>query len=198
MATKEQAGKSLADLAASRTAETDPDKIGQVIQASGHNFLTSTLPKYEEAVHGQVNGAMNGVETPIDSLLDRVLAIAGKGGEMASAISRLSPNIGAALRGSLAKFIPPEGEAEATGEALPKALPEADTPPTPVPTWQDVKQFRSALGEAKSNPMVLRDFGEQNLDSPLPSHDGGFAAGGRGPRRRGRMGSREFDLPPPA
>ena len=163
MATKEEAGKSLADLAAKRTAETDPDKIGQVIQAAGHNFLTSTLPKYEDTVHSTVNGAMNGVETPIDSLLDRVASIAGKGGEMASAISRLSPNIGAALKSSLAKFLPPEeGEAPV---GLPKALPEAEAASPPVPTWQDVKQFRSALGEAKANPMVLRDFGEQNLDS---------------------------------
>ena len=153
-----QARAALAASAAKRTSSTEPDPIGQVVQAQGRNFLSATLPSAENEAWGPVNELMAGEPTPLEAFADRAQRIAGRGGELKDLVARFAPNIGKVLGPGL--------------EAL-----------EGVPSWGDVRELRSAIGEAKGNPQVLRDIGEQNLDSlyQAATEDLRSAAAAKGP-----------------
>ncbi len=143
----------LTSLADKRGNSPDLDSAGRIVQQQARNWLTTELPKREAAAWAPVDAAIPGTTpTPIEGTLNALAAIRNKGGALSEAVAKLSPNIGAALEKPLAKFTPEGGLADLTGEA----------PATP--TWNDVRTFRSALGEAMSNPMVLKDISRQQIE----------------------------------
>lgn len=242
-------GAKIEGLAASHGASLDLDDAGQVLQDRARTFLTDELPARESAAWAPVDQAIDrGTPTPITSTLDAIDRISARGGELASAVAKFSPNPGPALAKILAPFreASPGSLSEVLGEAPgaaslpdriktatgilakgssspvplssirsalhgedPEAIDEAlrsmhtsgdialsgrDNPtartaedsldyksldmqqarvlkpsggtlgsPT-APSWQAVRTLRSSIGEAMSNPVVLRDIPRQHLE----------------------------------
>jgi len=142
--------KSIAD---KHSTEIDPDKVGEIGQAQARNFVTSTtgsLAKAEDAAWAPLNAKMaEAGSQEMPGFEAAVNAAKGRGGALAETLAKVVPNNATGLAKTLEKFVPDE----ATGIAA------------PGPSFADMKELRSALGEARGNPMALKDIGEKNLTS---------------------------------
>lgn len=132
-------------LAPSQTLED----AGEAAQAGARTWLGTTLPKKISALWAPVDKAI-----PADTLVDlknfrnALSAINKSAGELEPLAGSVKPRTPAVWEKALGDI---DEDLEAGGKVAKQF------------TWQDVAKFRTALGDAMSNPSVLKDVGQQNL-----------------------------------
>lgn len=137
------------------SSEADPDKVGAIGQAQARAFVTpqsGALAQAESAAWSPVMAKMaEAGPQDISGFTSAVNAAQGRGGELAETLAKIVPNSAGAIGRTLEKFIPDDS----TGTSI----------AAPGPGFADMKELRSALGEARGDPLALKTVGEKNLNS---------------------------------
>lgn len=124
-------------------------EAGTVLQEEARNWVSNILPKKLGALWAPVDSAIPGTsEVSLDAFTSALQDINKSAGALEGLASKLKPGLPKALLAELEKIT--------AGSTLSGA-------PTPI-TWQDVQKLRSTLGDALSNPQVIKDVGAANLD----------------------------------
>lgn len=155
---------------------TTVQKAGEVLQDEARLWRTKTMPKKLGEVSKPLDAAVPGdTQTPIFGFSKALDQITESGGKLQVLISELTPKLPARLKSLLEDALDsPAGKAgvepapvvsksllDANGQPMVTGMSPAKAP-SPL-TWEEVRKLRSALGDALSNPKIVNDIGEQNL-----------------------------------
>lgn len=120
-------------------------QAGEALQPAAQKWLDTKLPAMEDEVWSPVDAALkgpaqpNGPPVPLANYSAALADITQRGGVLAGSSRMLRPQLPDRLNADLA------------------SLPA-------TPTWDDVRQLRSDLGAASSNPKIAADIGAKNID----------------------------------
>lgn len=126
-------------------------QAGQALQSHARNWIENILPQSEEAVWSPVDAA-------IPSSTSMTLP------NYASALDKINKSAGALESSNqLLKPALPQGLEKALKGTLENSEMIPGEPGSNPITWGDVRQLRSSIGSAMTNPQIFNSVGEQNL-----------------------------------
>lgn len=123
-------------------------KAGASLQPAAKRWLDQVLPAKEDAVWSPVDQALKtnlapqGPAVPLTNYQGVLDSITGRGGSLAASSKLLRPQLPDKMKDAL------------------DSLSISGT----VPNWDEVRQLRSDIGSALSNPKIAQDIGPKNLD----------------------------------
>lgn len=149
----------LAKVAAGLGKSTTLQQAGEHVQAAAKSWLENDLPQHESAVWTPVDNVMKtptmpeGPPTPPTAYSAALNGITSKGGLLAGQIAKISPGLPGQLKSDLDAAL--SGKSN-YGPNSPNA--------TITPSWDDMRQLRTAIGSLTSNPKIAADIGAKNID----------------------------------
>lgn len=136
------AGSTVSRIAAGLGSSKTLQQSGAAVQDEARTWLAS-MPGKEKTVWDAVDAAIPTTSpTPLTSFNQALADITAKGGVLSNVIQQLRPQ----LPDRLQKLIQ-QGPVGLFGI---------------TPTWQDVRELRTALGDALNYPDIVRNIGQQN------------------------------------
>lgn len=116
-------------------------EAGEALQTHARDWLANTVPTEHSALWSLVDAGISPKQSVrLDAFEHALDSMSTKSGEL-------------------------QPLADVLGSSAPKALAKAYNGLTDTPTWQDVKNFRSVLGEAMSDPSTVNKIPRQNLSA---------------------------------
>jgi hypothetical protein len=173
--TVDAANGSLQNVAQKLGPATTLQEGGDALQSAARNWVTTTLPKKLGDLWKPVDAAIP-ADTPVSvhvfkNALDEINDSAGALEKVAqqlkpSAPSRLLKALNDTLESPAGTAAKPAQQAatgllDAAGNPIMKETAAAVAPR--AVTWGDVQKLRSTLGDAMSNPVIVKDVGAKNL-----------------------------------
>lgn len=153
---------------------TTLQQSGKALQSAADDWMTTTFPAKKAAIWAPVDAAIP-ADTPaplfaFKGALDNINQSAGSTQALTDLLTPALPRkLASAMEnmdspaGNFAKP-PVMGESpilDASGKPLPKEVaPAQDAEPI---TWADARKLRTTIGDAMTNPVYIKDIGEQNL-----------------------------------
>jgi hypothetical protein len=138
------ASRSIPAIARSIGSSETWDQAGTAAQASARDWLVSTLPTKQAAAWAPVDAAIPAsAGTPLTNFESALAGITSKAGSLQPVVDALSSK----LPGNLQDILQNK---TLVGLGI-------------SPSWSDVQQLRSAVGNAMSNPQVVKDIPAQQL-----------------------------------
>lgn len=137
------------------------EDAGKELQTGARNWLTNTMPQHLANLWAPVDQAIPATtEVPLNQTMGVLRGMVGKGGSIQKAVAELSPKL------------------------VPRLLDILENK-TPVgvgvnPTWQEVRDLRSAIGDAKVNPQTVKDISAQQIDALYAAVTGDLGSAARG------------------
>jgi hypothetical protein len=130
-------------IAAAHGTSQTMQEAGQHLQEGARDWLTNVMPQKQTAAWAPVDAAIPGpTPSPLGGFYNALEQIAGPKGALDPLTSLLSPKLPQQLRETFRDVL--------------------DGQPGDF-TWADSRRLRSLLGEAMTNPQIIRDTGEKNL-----------------------------------
>lgn len=144
----DQVGKVVDDTAASLGKSKTLQEAGTGLQTAAREWKEKIFPKQLQDVAKPLNAAVpDQTPTDLDGFTQALEQITSSGGKLKPLIAELTPKLPARLKSVLEAG---DEAAELGGGAVSY-------------TWGEVRELRSALGDALGNPKIVNDIGEQNL-----------------------------------
>lgn len=129
-------------------------EAGENLQNAGRDWLTSEMPKRQAAAWQPVDAAIPpGTPLELPNFAQALHQINTSAGALEPLNALLKPDLPRQLEGALKSALQPR-----------EAIPGEGTAISPTIAWDDVRRVRSALGDARGNPALVKDIGEQNLN----------------------------------
>ncbi len=142
-------GEGVEELAKLHGPAASLQEAGHGLQEAARGWLTRTLPKRLEETWTPVNTRIPpDTQLKLDSFTNALDDITTSSGKLEPLTELLKPGLPAKLRERL--------------KSINNLTELADLQPGSF-AWKDVQKLRTSLGEAMSNPVVLKDVGQQNL-----------------------------------
>jgi hypothetical protein len=143
-----------------------PQEAGEYTQSAARDWVTGKFPQEKAAAMEPVNemvAAAPDMTVGRNNFGQTLAAITEKGGSNQALIDALRPTLPARLL----KIFEPEGPAQ----LRPRQVSPTGAPMKPVPEpvagtaqgWQDAAALRTAIGDAMSNPQIVRDIPAETL-----------------------------------
>lgn len=130
-------------------------EAGEDLRAAAKNWATGDIKDVPNGFRAQLAGAwapvdaaMSGTVMPLKNFASTLKEIKGTGGNLASVIKLFRPSLPEKVSKAL------EGVAEGT---------DLSRIPKPSYYWDEVKELRTAVGDARGIPEVVEKIGKQNL-----------------------------------
>lgn len=135
-------------------------EAGTELQTAARNWKEKVLPKKVAEVEAPLNRAI-----PEDTLaqLDNFTAVAEKLSQEAGSLQSLADMFSGTLPKQVTGLLEKRKE---LGSLVDDAVVDAaEAAPVPPPTWSEVKALRTRLGDAMSNPSLIKGVSEQQLSA---------------------------------
>lgn len=135
-------------------------QAGSKLQSAARDWINNVMPAQQEAAWGHVNDIMADAPVPLNTTLSNLKdLVPDQTQPLGGATAALKGNQFSNL---LDKIIPPDVAAK-----LPNADEIPDTfrnwSPANPPSWQQVKQFRSTVGDILGQPTMMKGMNEGDL-----------------------------------
>lgn len=137
-------GQNVEKIAASLGTSSTLEEAGKAAQGAARSWLGTTMPAKLASAWAPVDAAIPAqAETPLTQTLDALHTMTKKAGGLQPVVDAISSK-------------------------LPKQLLSLLQNKTPLgvgvnPSWEEVQQLRSAVGDAMANPQVVKDIPQQQL-----------------------------------
>lgn len=150
-------------------------EAGQRLQDSARNWLSNVMPQRMAEAWAPLDAVVPAeTQTTLFGFKNALNEINKSGGKLEPLTGLLKPGMPARLKQTFEKILEspagtkpvpaktkPTGLVTAEGKPIERVVSEAK-PSEPI-TWAEVQRLRTTLGDAMTNPVIIKDVGEQNL-----------------------------------
>lgn len=166
--------KAVVSVADSLGKSVTKQEAGSALQDEARNWVTKLLPKKISDAWAPLDKLIPGeTPTPLHAFYSALTDINSSAGKLEPLSAQMKPALPVRLQRAFDSiFESPAATAEQEGKTVKSSLvdakgnPVVTTSPSVPPeqiTWTEVQKLRSTLGDAMSNPQMIKDVGEQNL-----------------------------------
>lgn len=173
---EKQTGETFSSVANKFGTYSTPQQAGQVVQDSARNWWSKVMPRKMEVVSKPLDAAIpRDTPTSIFAFNGALNNLRSDAGKLQGVVDGLLPALPARLKKSLQDIMddpagvnPVAAQPQFSKTLLgPDGTPlqtgmSAASPGQPF-TWGEVRELRSAIGNAMSNPKIVAEVGEQEL-----------------------------------
>lgn len=168
------AGDAAEQAASGLGTSTTLQQSGKVLQDSAQNWLDNTFPKMKEKIWKPVDDLIpSDTPAPLFGFKSALDNINENAGSTQALTNMLTPNLPRKMASVIEDWTSPAGTAGKEAQMGPSAILDASGNPImkevapaeaaqPV-TWADARRLRTVIGDAMTNPALIKDIGEQNI-----------------------------------